>query len=231
MASLGSTFCGGIGPTSATASDTSAIPGGAFGDERLPRRAYWPYLFDSDILIDISRDGPAKSRLQSSFSLAPAQTNIRQIDFGNFIYPWNKPTSWPHQLEWLDKVEQNRVRLMNGRGRLQTEDAESNVPFSGLTREEVRFDDVTGEGLAEARPAFLDSSSGANACSERTNRCGPQWACRPGVQNHLIRGTGICSNRHRRIKHSQRAERRGLWAIDSHPQREQEGYPASTACN
>jgi hypothetical protein len=88
--------------------------------------------------------------LFSSLSIAVALTNIRQVDFKNFSYPWSEPTSWPHQLEWSDKVGQNRVQLVNGRWRLHTEDAESNMPFSGLTLEEVRFDDVTGEGLTNA---------------------------------------------------------------------------------
>jgi hypothetical protein len=39
---------------------------------------------------------------------------------------------------------------VKGRRRLHTEDEESSAPFSGLTLEEVRFDDVTGEGLTDA---------------------------------------------------------------------------------
>ncbi len=88
--------------------------------------------------------------LFSSLSFAVALTNIRQVDFKNFTYPWSEPTNWPHQLVWLDTAGQEHVRLVNGRWRLHTEGEQSNVPFSGLTLEEVRFDDVTGEGQTDA---------------------------------------------------------------------------------
>jgi hypothetical protein len=88
--------------------------------------------------------------LFSSVSFAVAQTTIRQVDFKNFTYPWSEPTGWPHQVEWLDTAGQKHVRLVNGRWRLDAEDQESSPQFSGLTLEEVRFDDVTGKGLTDA---------------------------------------------------------------------------------
>jgi hypothetical protein len=41
---------------------------------------------------------------------------------------------------------------------------------------------------------------------------GPHRACRLGAQNHLIPGSGICSNRHLRINRLPCAEWQGFWA-------------------
>jgi len=102
--------------------------------------------------------------LFSLLSFAAPQTTIRQVDFKNFTYPWRGPSGWPHQLEWLDTAGQEHVRLVEGRWRLHTEDEESSTPFSGLTLEEVRFDDVTGEGLTDAIVVL------------RLNTCGTQYS-------------------------------------------------------
>jgi hypothetical protein len=86
------------------------------------------------------------------FGFAAAQPNIRQVDFKNFTYPWSRSSGWPHQLQWLDTSEHERVQLVNGRWH-DTEDADDSGksgPFSGLTYEDVQFADVTGDGQTDA---------------------------------------------------------------------------------
>lgn len=83
---------------------------------------------------------------------AAAQNNIREVNFKDFSYPWSLYSGWPHQLEWLDTAERGQVQLVNGQWR-STEDAEDspgNRPFSGLTYEDVKFADVTGDGRTDA---------------------------------------------------------------------------------
>jgi len=82
--------------------------------------------------------------------LAAAQNTNRQVDFKNFSYPWPNPSGWPHRLEWLDVSERAHVQLVDGRWRLQLEDAPPIYPFSGLTLESVEFADVTGTGRSDA---------------------------------------------------------------------------------
>jgi len=89
--------------------------------------------------------------LRLSFApFAVAQTDIRHVDFKNFSYPWSPHPGWPHQLEWLNLSEQNHIQLVNGRWRLESEDALPDSPFSGLTLESVQFDDASGSGRPNA---------------------------------------------------------------------------------
>lgn len=81
---------------------------------------------------------------------AAAQTSTRHVDFKNFSYRWSQYSGWPHQLEWLDISEQKHIQLVNGRWRFESESASPDSPFSGLTLESVQFDDVTGNGRADA---------------------------------------------------------------------------------
>jgi hypothetical protein len=96
------------------------------------------------------RDFSLGLMLFASTSLCTAQTNLRQVDFKNFTYPWSPPSGWPSRLVWLDPAKQGHVHLVRGRWRLDTEVGASGTPFSGLTLEEVRFADVTGDGQTEA---------------------------------------------------------------------------------
>lgn len=85
---------------------------------------------------------------------AAAQTNIRDVDFTNFSYPWSPYSGWPRQIEWLDTPGVERVQLVNGRWRDReienAKDIAGIEPFSGLTYEEVQFADVTGNGQTDA---------------------------------------------------------------------------------
>jgi hypothetical protein len=80
---------------------------------------------------------------------ATAQTNIRQIDFKNFSYPWRHSSEWPNHLAWLDKAEKQHVQLVNGRWRANEEEGRAGL-FSGLTLEGVQCADVTGDGQVDA---------------------------------------------------------------------------------
>jgi hypothetical protein len=86
--------------------------------------------------------------------VAAAQTNIRQVDFKNFSYPWSPYSGWPHQLEWLEASEHGRIQLTDGRWRDNEVENPKDIagiePFAGLTYEEVQFADVTGNGQTDA---------------------------------------------------------------------------------
>jgi hypothetical protein len=85
--------------------------------------------------------------LYASIGFAAAQTNIRQVDFKNFSYPWTHSFRWPSKLVWLDMSKEKHVWLVNGR---RLHDSGNGITFSGLTLEEVQFADVTGDGQTDA---------------------------------------------------------------------------------
>jgi len=87
-----------------------------------------------------------------SCGIAPAQANLRQIDFKNFSYPWSEYSDWPDRLEWLDTTQQSHIQLVQGRWSMPeaAPDEDHHAPFSGLTLERVQFADVTGDGHMDA---------------------------------------------------------------------------------
>jgi hypothetical protein len=88
--------------------------------------------------------------LMASASLVAAQKALQQVDFRNVTYPWSYSSGWPSHLEWMDTGDRKQIQLTNGRWRLDTKAGEAYKPFSGLTLEDVRFDDVTGERQTDA---------------------------------------------------------------------------------
>jgi hypothetical protein len=80
--------------------------------------------------------------------VAFAADNKRASTFKNFEYPFAIAKGWPHQLEWQNLNERNKVTLVDGRWSEPADDP--NEPFSGLILESVKFGDVTGDGQSSA---------------------------------------------------------------------------------
>jgi hypothetical protein len=85
--------------------------------------------------------------LCASVGSAAAQTNIRQVDFKNFSYPWTHSFMCPSKLVWLDMSNEQRVRLVNGR---RKRDTGNGMTFTGLTLEQVEFAHMTGDDQTDA---------------------------------------------------------------------------------
>jgi hypothetical protein len=85
---------------------------------------------------------------------APPDHDIRNVDFGNHVYPWHPTRGWPHALEWQRISEENHVEIVNRRWKEPddsgTTSSNSGAPFVGLTLEEIVFGDLTGDSKDEA---------------------------------------------------------------------------------
>ncbi|MGD0859309.1 MAG: hypothetical protein ABR912_08310 [Terracidiphilus sp.] len=86
-----------------------------------------------------------------------AQTDISQVDFKNFSYPWSG--SLRDKPGWLDISHARLVRLTNGR-RLHNPGPGNGVMREGLTLEEVQYADVTGDGQTDAVVALRYDTGG-----------------------------------------------------------------------
>lgn len=76
---------------------------------------------------------------------------IERFDFANYEYPWRESDSWPHDLEWLSTAEPNQIQLVNGRWKAPDDNEDHlELPFSGLTLDEVLYGDVTSDSRDEA---------------------------------------------------------------------------------
>lgn len=93
---------------------------------------------------------PAKLFLFFLMSLAAIASagDSKPDRFKNFEYPFVVSEDWPHQLEWQNVDEPNRVKLVGGKWR--ESDNDSDMSFSGLTLESVKLADVTGNGINDA---------------------------------------------------------------------------------
>jgi hypothetical protein len=89
-------------------------------------------------------------------AFAAAQTDIRQVDFKNFSYPWFH-SFVPSKLVWLDMSKEKHVPLVNGR---RVHDSGNGMTYEGLTFERVQFADVTGDGQTDAVVVLRYDSGG-----------------------------------------------------------------------
>ena len=97
--------------------------------------------------------------LYASVGFTAAQTNIRQVDFKNFIYPLSGTLLGHDRLQWLDiptEGHSNRkpIHLVNGRDLRKSSslvmDGREYTQWGGFTLQSVEFADLTGDGQEEA---------------------------------------------------------------------------------
>jgi hypothetical protein len=95
---------------------------------------------------------------------APSDHSIRDVDFGNHVYPWHPSAGWPHALEWLPISEANHIEVVNRRWKEPDDSGltstDFHAPFAGLTLEEVVFGDLTGDSKEEAVVVLRYDSGG-----------------------------------------------------------------------
>jgi hypothetical protein len=91
--------------------------------------------------------------------VSPAQENIRQVDFKNFIYPLSGQLLGHHGLEWLGIPEhtaakRSPIHLVNGSNLTKASsfvmDGTEYAQYEGFTMQSVTFADLTGDGNDEA---------------------------------------------------------------------------------
>jgi hypothetical protein len=86
--------------------------------------------------------------IMAAAAVASTADNKQSNKFKNFEYPFAGNQGWPHQLEWQNVDEPNKVKLVDGKWR--EPDSDSDMPFNGLTLESVTLADVTADGINEA---------------------------------------------------------------------------------
>jgi hypothetical protein len=83
-----------------------------------------------------------------------AYKTIRDVDFKNFTFSWDRNTGWASELTWLDPSVEADVRLVNGRWRMPDEEPplehKPPRPFAGLVLEQIRYEHVTPDQREQA---------------------------------------------------------------------------------
>jgi hypothetical protein len=89
---------------------------------------------------------------------------IRQVDFKNFVYPWEEPGYVPSNWNWISPAPGETVRLINGESRYATpsqkESEQASLPYVRLST--VTYGDLDGDGNDEAA-VVLNYSTGGTA--------------------------------------------------------------------
>jgi hypothetical protein len=97
------------------------------------------------------------------WSIALAQSPIRQIDFRNFSYAWNGPQNHASDnWRWLDSPPQSKIKVSDGTHHFNDENATEQEPSPFLTVRAVTYGDLIGDGSEEAI-VKLNYSTGGTA--------------------------------------------------------------------
>jgi hypothetical protein len=113
-----------------------------------------------------------RSRLVQAFWLAVAlscptawtqerPTDVRNLDFKDFDYPWVHPSGWPDHLQWMSLRLKQQVHLAHGQWDERDEaEKKENVSFSGLTLEEVQYAHLSSDATDDAMSVLRYDSGG-----------------------------------------------------------------------
>jgi hypothetical protein len=108
---------------------------------------------------------PSSSTIAIIFALAAGiqspqgPSAIRQVNFANFVYPWNESEGVPGSWAWMEFAPET-VTLQGGRYAFVTPDiSEDSAPYLALLR--LVYGDVTGDGRDEALVQLHYGSGGS----------------------------------------------------------------------
>jgi hypothetical protein len=92
----------------------------------------------------------------------PQRSSIRQIDFRNFVYPWDEPDGPPSEWHWMSTSSRTHVRLVDGTHRFwEPSDSELEREMApGLWMTSVTYGDLDGDQEEEAAVALNYSGGG-----------------------------------------------------------------------
>jgi len=92
---------------------------------------------------------------------SPKPSSVRNVDFGNFSYPWVSSQEFSDHLKWMNPGAKEHIQLVHERcdERSRSEKA-INSPFYGLVLEGVAYANLCGNSREDAIVVLRDDSGG-----------------------------------------------------------------------